>query len=103
MDDVISWVLSATAVGAFTASWALNRHYYGRRAGRTIVSTQLLLVSLALVSLGTFIVSTIIVSGNGASHGLGLVVAFNRAVLAGTGIMVLSVTIRSRPRPTRDR
>ena len=100
-DQFIAWALSAIAVASFALSWVIDHYATG---SEFTFSAHLMLLALGLLSLGTFIVSTL-----GIVHEQGwqaLFVAFNRAVLAGVGVTILWRTIiryRTRPKATRDR
>lgn len=85
MDAVITWSLSVVAVSTWTTVVILDRAAHGTEFGR---SGHLTVAVVWLLSLGTFAVSTLSISGDPGGL-MAFFVAFNRALLAGAGIYAL--------------
>lgn len=85
MDATIAWALSVVAVSTWSSVVILDRAAHGTELGRTGHVTVLVVWALAI---GTFLVSTLSVAGDPGGLTT-FVVAFNRAVLAGSGVYAL--------------
>lgn len=81
MDQLITWLLAAIAAASFTLAFLFDQMAEGTDFTRL---SKMLVLALRLLAYGTFIVSTLGITGHEDTQGF--FVAFNRAVLAGVGV-----------------
>lgn len=99
MDPILVWTLSVVAVSSWTTVVVLDRASHGTEFGRT---GHLTVTVLWLLALGTFVVSSLSVSGDPGNVS-SFFVAFNRAVLAASGLVALYREWRRFRAPYRGR